>query len=167
MRANVPQRCAWQTDFFIIIFLMKNSGCRRSMQNYILTHSRLSRRGNLSELLSIRKGPGLNFRYHSTTSRAGSGARVSGGGPRWGVGCVRRVFGSLPRRRYTGAHCYLYSAFRLSAWCEEIAGARATFKRNKSPEPTCCLVPVEISFEVPRSSVQTLARVIGLSLIHI
>ena len=69
---------------------MKNSGCRRSMQKYILTHSRLSRRGNLSELLSIRKGPGLNFRYHSTTSRAGSGARVSGGGPRWGVGCVRR-----------------------------------------------------------------------------
>ena len=49
------------------------------MQKYILTHSRLSRRGNLSELLSIRKGPGLNFCYHSTTSRAGSGGATGMG----------------------------------------------------------------------------------------
>ena len=63
-------------NFFI--FFMNTSGCRRSMQKYILTHSRLSRRGNLSELWSIRKGPGLNFWYHSTTSRAGSGGEGVG-----------------------------------------------------------------------------------------
>ena len=136
VRANVPQRCAWQTDFF---YFMKNSGCRRSMQKYILTHSRLSRRGNLSELLSIRKGPGLNFWYHSTTSRAGSGARVSGGGTKVGSGmCETGLWFTASKALHWCALLSLFSfqTFRLvrrDRWCKSHVRAEQKSRANVLP----------------------------------